>query len=75
LGQGIAVLCVGLAAGVLLSIASAPAVRGLLIGISATDPLIYAEGAVLLSTVTLLACYLPLRRAMRLDPMVALRYE
>jgi putative ABC transport system permease protein len=46
-----------------------------LIGISATDPVTYAEVAALLSLMTLVACYLPARRAMRVDPMVSLRYE
>jgi len=47
----------------------------MLVGVSPSDPLTYAGFAIVLSCVTLLACYIPTRRAMRVDPMVALRYE
>jgi putative ABC transport system permease protein len=75
LGQGVMAVCAGLTAGVVLSLAAAPVVRRFLIGISPTDPIPYAEVAILVLFVALTACYIPMRQAMRVDPMVALRYE
>jgi len=65
--------------GVLLGVAGAFGVSRLLAsqlyGVSATDPITYATVAIAMTLVTLLACYIPARRAMRIDPLVALRYE
>jgi len=65
--------------GIALGVAGAAAVTRLLAselyGVSATDPITYAGVAMLMILVTLLACYIPTRRAMRVDPMTALRYE
>jgi predicted permease len=75
LSRGLLIVGIGLPAGVLLSLAAAPIVRGLVLGVSTTDPLTVAAVAVLLACVTLAACYIPARRAMRADPAVALRNE
>lgn len=75
LGRGLLIVSIGLPAGLLMSLAAAPIVRGLLLGVNATDPLTFAAVAALITTVTLAACYLPARRALRADPVVALRHE
>jgi macrolide transport system ATP-binding/permease protein len=75
LGQGLIVVSVGIVAGVVLYLAIARLVREFLPGVSATDPLTIVSVAILLAFVTLLAVYVPARRAMGVDPMVALRHE
>jgi predicted permease len=75
LGQGFVILGIGIIAGVLAAAALARVVGNLLFGIAALDPLTYFAASLILAAVALLACYIPARRAMRIDPMVALRYE
>ncbi len=75
LGYGMGMTAAGIAAGILGTLAISRVFTSQLYGVSATDPLTFAATALILLVVALVACYVPARRATRIDPIVALRYE
>ena len=74
-GQGLKLTAAGLVLGVLVALALTRQLSSLLFGVSAYDPWAYGSVVLILVFVALLACYIPARRATRVDPLVALRYE
>jgi putative ABC transport system permease protein len=75
LGQGLKLTMIGVAAGLALALALTRFLSSMLYGVSAADPLTFAAIALLLAVVALMASLLPARRAMKIDPIAALRHE
>jgi putative ABC transport system permease protein len=73
--QGMKLLLIGVTAGTALALLLTPVMSGLLFGVGANDPATFGGSAIFLAAVSLLASYMPARRAARVDPVVALRYE
>ena len=75
LGDGVRLTSAGVGLGMLLALGTARLLSSVVYEVSATDPLVFVATPILLMAVALVACYLPARRAARIDPMVALRWE
>jgi putative ABC transport system permease protein len=75
LGEGLKLIGLGLLAGLGVAVILAQVLRAFLFGVEPADPLTFASIAVLFTAVALLACYIPARRATKVDPMKGLRYE
>jgi putative ABC transport system permease protein len=75
LRQGLAIAAIGVGLGIAGALGTSLLLKSLLFGVRPGDPLTLAGVAILLVSCVLVACYIPARRAMRVDPIVALRYE
>ena len=75
MGQGFKLIVIGLIAGVAVTLMATPAIGSFLWGVRANDPLTFALAAVGLAAIGLLACYVPALRALRVQPVEALRNE
>jgi putative ABC transport system permease protein len=75
LKQGMTLTLIGVSGGLLAALASARLIKSLLFKVESIDPVTFVVIPLMLAIVALLACYLPARRAMKVDPLVALRHE
>jgi putative ABC transport system permease protein len=75
LRQSIGIVALGLAVGLAAAFGGTRAIANLIVGIKPTDPLTFATVIILLSAIALIACWIPARRATRISPLTALRYE
>ena len=75
IGEGARLAVIGVVIGIAVSLAATRLMSSLLFGVGSTDPLTFVTVAALVSLVALFASYVPARRAMRVDPIVALRHE
>lgn len=75
LGEGMRIALIGVGVGIAAALGLTRLLTQIIYGVSASDPFTFAGVAILLICVALLACYIPARRAMRVDPIVVLRYE
>jgi putative ABC transport system permease protein len=75
LGQGMVVTCAGIAIGLVGALAATRVMRSLLYSVSPTDPFVFCAVALGLAVIAFFASYVPARKATRVNPVVALRYE